>query len=329
MNPQTEKPAVPYDFRAASWQLGAPQGFEIPEMSCGRACDDLTWVMVTAHDVEAASQMLIDRFDFHPLAVEDSLSGKERPHLHEAHDHLFLSAPAVDGNGGRVRYDEIGVFISERLILTVTTRPVPVVTDWFERWTRSPSTVGDSPALMLHALLDAIIDQYFPALDGVEHQAEAIETVLIRGHEASVKDIMRLKRRLLEMRRQLSPFRDIMNGLLRRDLTLLAPSARPYFQDLYDHTLRLLESIDLNRDILTTLFDAHLATVSNRLNAVMRTMTVIATVLMSAAFFTGLYGMNFKGMPELDWAFGYPMVWLAILLTAAVELWIFKKKGWM
>ena len=325
----TEQSQSPYELRAASWQLGAPLAFEIPEGTCSRTCQDLTWVRVVAHDVEAAATMLIERFGFHPLAIEDALSGKERPHLHEEPDHLFLSAPAVNDHAGKFRYDEVGVFVAERLIVTVTTRKVPVVLDWYERWIRSPATVGDSPALMLHALLDAIIDDYFPALDRIESQAEGIETVLIRGKEASVKDIMRLKRRLLEMRRQLSPFRDIMNGLLRRDLTLVGPSSRPYYQDLYDHTLRILESIDLNRDILTTLFDAHLATVSNRLNEVMRTMTIIATVLMTAAFFTGLYGMNFKHMPELDWAFGYPAVLLAILLSVGIELWVFRKKGWM
>ena len=320
---------APYELRAASWQLGAPVAFDVPEESCGRGCQDLTWVMIVAHDVEAASRMLIERYDFHPLAAEDALSGKERPHLHEASDHLFLSAPAIGDHSGRFRYDEVGVFVAEKLVVTVTTLKVPVVIAWFERWARSPATVGDCPALILHALLDAIIDDYFPALDTIEHQAESIETVLIKGKEASVKDIMRLKRRLLEMRRQLSPFRAIMNGLLRRDLMLIGPSARPYFQDLYDHTLRILESIDLNRDILTTLFDAHLATVSNRLNEVMRTMTMVATVLMTAAFFTGLYGMNFKHMPELEWVFGYPAVWLVILLSVGGELWVFRKKGWM
>jgi magnesium transporter len=123
--------------------------------------------------------------------------------------------------------------------------------------------------------------------------------------------------------------RDICNGLLRRESAMVSHESMPYFQDIYDHTLRIIEVVDMERDILSAVMDAHLSIQSNMLNQVMRSMTVIATLLMTGAFIAGVYGMNFDFMPELHWKYGYAGAWVAMILSGAIEIWIFKKKGWI
>ncbi len=322
----------PYELEAARWSDGAADAAPIAEDECVREVSrtqELTWVNIVAHDGEAAARLLAERFGFHKLEIEDALSSAERPHLHESEDHLFLSAPAVRLEGSKVFYAEVGFFIAPSLLVTVCRQRTAVIETWFGRWKQHAPSFGQHVAFLLHALLDAIVDEYLPAMDALEEQAERLESSIFKGRPVEVKELLRLKRRLLEMRRQLSPFRDIVNGLLRRDLTLIPDQAKPYYQDVYDHTLRVLESLDLNREIVASLLDAHLANVNNRLNEVMRLLTVIATILMTLALFTGWYGMNFKHMPELDWPWAYPGLLALMAGVVVLELWLFRRKGWL
>ena len=190
--------------------------------------------------------------------------------------------------------------------------------------------VGPGVGGLLYTLLDALVDGYFPVIDDLAERVEVVEASIFQARgEDHLADVFALKKELLNLRRTLSPERDVLNVLLRRDVPLFGSDILVYFQDVYDHTIRVLDSVDLYRDQLSGLLDAHLSIVSNRLNETMKRMTALATILMTLALVSGIYGMNFRIMPELDWQYGYAYA-LSLMLTLGVGLFvIFNRIGWL
>lgn len=314
--------------RICTWRKGAPQP-EMVDTLEEIPAGSLSWVHVEAGDTPESRKLLIDRLGFHELEVEDALSAGERAHLHEGPDHLFFTIPAIQMQEQRMAFVEVGFQLKKDRLVTVATEPVSVLDEILKRsQTRNGQYTGATSRLLFY-LVDAIIDAYYPAMDKLEDRADTLESEVFVGRVVPIKDLLRVKRRLLEIRRSLTPVRDILNGLLRHDMTLIANADRVYFQDIYDHVLRVLEHVDLSRDVLASVLEANLATVSNRLNEVMRVLTVASVILMSAALIAGIYGMNFRFMPELRWPLGYPLVLGSMAVIAAFELWVFKKKGWL
>jgi magnesium transporter len=183
---------------------------------------------------------------------------------------------------------------------------------------------------ILYALLDAAVVCYFPELDGISDRLDSLEDRVLEGEadREILADILHLKRRLLELRRVLAPMRDVANTLLRRDLEIVDASSAPYYQDLYDHLVRVLDQVDIYRDLLAAVLDARLTVASNSLNAIMKRLTAFTVVLMVPTLIAGIYGMNFDLMPELRWPFGYPLA-LAVMAAAVVtSVTYFRRKGW-
>lgn len=290
---------------------------------------DILWIDIVATNGNS-KQLLEDEFGFHPLLVEDALSPHERPTLSTEEDGLiFFVAPGVQKVGDCEEYVEIAFFIRDTALVTVSTTPLRCMDRWFQESARRAHSRHDNVIDIAHSIVDMIVDDYYPVIDGMSDEIDAMEDSIYLGQRVEISDTLALKRRLLEMRRRIGPLRDILNGLLRRDRALIPESSFVYFQDVYDHTLRIIEVIDMERDILAAVMDAHLSIQSNRLNRIMQNMTIISTLLMTAALVAGVYGMNFKWMPELDWHYGYPFAGLTMFVLCAIEIWIFKKKGWM
>ncbi|MCC7433286.1 MAG: magnesium/cobalt transporter CorA [Methanoregulaceae archaeon] len=289
---------------------------------------EFAWLHIQAEDVAATRTYLEQEFGFHPLEVEDALSANERPTLRLDDDDLFLVAPAVILGKSVERYVEIAFFVNASGLVTVATDHVPFLEHLLDRCAARPEPNGDSVRLM-HSLLDEIVDGYFPAVDMFGDIIDALEDDIYLGRKVAITEALALKRRLLEMRRHLTPLRDILNGMLRRDVPFIDANDQMYYQDVYDHTLRIVEDIDMERDILSSVLDAQVSVTSNSLNEVMRTLTVVSTVLMTAAFVSGIYGMNFQRMPELHWAWGYPFALLLMVLFGGLEIWYFRRRGWI
>jgi magnesium transporter len=286
------------------------------------------WLHIVYRDKEAVATYL-ESLGFHPLAVEDAINDSERPTLHEYEDHLFLSASKVTSEGDVERFTEIGFFATKSSLVTVAPEAIPLIESWFARWKKSPDRFGNPPIDLMHSVMDAIVDEYYVIVDKMEDEVDGIIDDIYRGEDTQLKGLLKLKRRLIDLRRHVTPMRDIVNGLLRRDVVLIPASARAYFQDIYDHTLRVAELADINRETLTSALEVHLSTVSNNLNAVMKKMTVISTVLMSGALIAGIYGMNFKHMPELSWFWGYPFALLLMLVSGLGIIGLFRWKKWL
>jgi len=282
---------------------------------------------INASDRAKAAEYLVGELGFDELAVEDALSPNERPAMFEYKTNLFLVVPSISHHDGEETFGEIAVFLGQNYLVAVAYEPVPVLDGWFNRLSQA-GRPAESLAFDLHMLLDAVVDGFFPVCDEVEEIVDGLEESVFAGDENIVPDALRLKRRLLSLRQRITPIRDVVNGLLRRDVAFIPKEVLPYLQDVYDHTLRVAEIVDVNRDIIAGVLDAHLAQVSNSLNISMRVLTVMATFLMTASLVAGIYGMNFKYMPELSQTWGYPFAYALMGALALAEWVYFKRKGW-
>lgn len=223
----------------------------------------------------------------------------------------------------------IAVYVTPHAIATVCKSPVPILDELFDAWSADPGEHGLTASRLLYSILDLCLDSFFPVVDELHDRIDELEDRVFAQDRNHSEEAIRIKKQLLTVRKNVSPMRENINSLIRLGQPHLHSADLPEYQDLYNHSLRLSENIDLGRDMVGGLMDVQLSITSNRLNEIMRTLTVISTVLMSSALIAGIYGMNFKHMPELDWRWGYPM---SIGLMAAsgygIYLW-FKKMGFV
>ena len=288
------------------------------------------WVDVVVREHDAGQELLERKMGFHELAVEDALSDRERPALQEFDDTVFLVVPApVRKDKNDERYVEIGFFLTDHALVTVSREEVPIVDDIYDRWKTRPGRLAHSPANLMHAIVDRAVDGYFDVIDDIEDRVEELSDTLFEGREGKLEEIVALRKRLAKLRKVVSPVRDVLNSLLRHDLKQLPDESRRYFQDVMDHALRIAETVDTLRDALASMVDIHLSNVSNNLNQVLKKMTVLATVLATMTLVAGIYGMNFDHMPELHWRYGYPFSLVLMFGLGGGVVLVFKRIRWI
>jgi magnesium transporter len=237
----------------------------------------------------------------------------------------------VDGDGS-VNTQELRIFVGKHYLLTVHDDPIPALDEAERRWKRNEQQAEWGAGILLYSLLDSIVDQYFPTLDALVERAEDLDERIFasrRRERGITYELLSLKRAFLELRRIISPERDVLNVLTNRDSPVFNQHTLVYFRDVYDHIARVSDTLDLYRDQLTSTMDASLAIASNDLNVVMRTLTSVTIILMSASLIAGIYGMNFVNIPELHWGFGY-LYALALMAAVSLALWYyFKRVHWL
>lgn len=297
----------------------------------------VTWVNVEGlGDIETLRQ-LGSIFDLHGLALEDVLSRHERPKVEEYGQHLFL-VTRMAMPGLPVRTEQLSIFIGERFVLTFQEgAPGDSLEPVRKRIREGVSRLGAFGSdYLAYSLVDAIIDAYFPHLDALSDQVEVLEEeVLERPSKACVSKIHEVKRDLISIRRAVSPLREVINALRRDVAGPMTDNTRVYLRDCYDHVVHILELVETYRDVVGGLLDVYLSSVSNRTNEIMKVLTIIATVFIPLTFVAGVYGMNFDtrvsplNMPELGWYWGYPAFLIAIAAIAAIEIFVFWKRGWL
>ena len=287
--------------------------------------------IVAVAPTEADWNTLLACFDLHPLSVEDARSKHKRSKLDHYKDHLYISIPAVAGTESRPddTTTPISVFVGHHLTLVVCEQNTSAVDGVISRFTQEGRLITASENILYH-LIDTVVDEYFPMLDLLDNAIDDLEVLaLTPGSSVVIADTVKVKRLLITLRQTVSPIRDVVNRLLRINDTGLVPADHMmYYQDAYDHTLRIVEQIDLHRDLLGGVVDVILSQTSNQLNTQMKTMTAISTVLMVCALIASVYGMNFTDMPELKWPFGY-VYCLGLMLFCSVALVLyFKRLRW-
>lgn len=274
-------------------------------------------------------------FGLHALALEDVVNTHQRPKVEEYDDHLFLIARMLDQLDG-TQTDQTSMFLGRDFLITFQERSGDCFDPVRDRIRRAKGRMRQSgPDYLCHALLDAIVDFYFPALERYGDVLEDAEVrVIEQPHSGHVGELHAIKRDLLMLRRAIWPHREMINALIRDEHPLFAQETRPFLRDCYDHTVQLMDIVATYREIASGLIDIYISSTSARLNEVMKVLTIIATIFMPLSFIASLYGMNFDrqspwNMPELGWPYGYLFALALMLASAGGFLWYFWRAGWL
>jgi len=295
-----------------------------------------TWLNVDGIHEVPLIEKLGKLYHLHPLLLEDVVNTEHKPKL-ELYDtgHLFLTLKMlhVDSESPiSISSEHVSFVLGKNYVLSFQEELTSDIFTTVEN--RLEASVGktrrNGPDYLLFALMDVVVDNYFIVLEKLGDALDATEDQVIRGvQELSLKDMYALKRELTLARRQIWPLRDMVNQLIREDNMQISKEAIPYYRDLYDHIMQVLDTIDSYRELVASLVDVHLSTISNRMNQVMKTLTIFSAVFMPLTFIVGVYGMNFEFMPELKEPYGYYYVWGLMVAVTIGMIFYFKTKKWM
>lgn len=271
---------------------------------------------------------LAEEFGFHYLSIEDCRNEHQRPKVEEYPGYYFvvLYESELAGPHDRLELRELNIFLGKNYLVTVHSRPIRAIETakrlWHEWGDRSELGAG----LLAYLLIDAIVDDYLPLLDLISEQMDDLEDSIFGEWRAEViEEIFIVKKKLLFLRRAVTPLRDVFNTLLRREQPIFPREIHVYFQDVYDHLIRVADTIDTLRDMLSSTMDAYLSVSGNRMNKIMKRLTSISTILMSVTLIAGIYGMNFVFLPELRWRYGYVYALLS-MVGVGLALYVYLKK---
>lgn len=293
----------------------------------------VTWVMIEGLADTGLIHDLGQAFDVHPLVLEDILNTNQRPKLDEYEDYLYLVFKRFEilEDEFTVGQEQISILLFKNLLFTFKEKRdqlfEPVITRLKAEKGRVRTHTVDNLA---YIVLDTVVDGYFALQDSLDLFADDIEEKLFEqpGPELLAR-IQRVKRELIFVRKSLSPLREMLASLERSDSELITEKTHLYLRDVYDHAIRVIESVDSYRDLITGMLEIYLSSVSNRLNEIMKVLTVFSTIFIPLTFITGIYGMNFENMPELKWPWAYPLLWGVFLSIPITLLIYFRKKKWL
>lgn len=294
----------------------------------------VTWINVDGVSQVEVLQHFGECFKIHPLVLEDILATDQRPKAEDYAEYLYvvLKMLRLDERTGELQAEQVSIVLGENYLISFQEG---LEGDVFEPVrVRLKNDKGrlrlTGPDYLLHALLDLIVDNYFLILEKISERMEALEDELIANpSDATVQAIYRMKREMLFLHKAVWPLREVVGRLQRRDSPLILEQNLIYLRDLYDHTVQVVDTLETMRDMLSGMLDIYLTSISNRLNEVMKVLTIIATIFMPLSFIVGLYGMNFKYMPELEWHYGYPAVLVLMAGILIGMLRYFRKKRWI
>jgi len=293
----------------------------------------VTWINVSGvHEVEVIEKMG-DHFGVHPLVQEDIAHTSQRPKLEDYEDYLYMVVHMITWpeDAARPVAEQVSLILLRNCVITFQEREGDVFEPIRERIRQHKGRVRRMGAdYLFYTLLDAIVDSYFAVLSRTSDLVEAAEfDVMDVPTSRTLRAIQELKRDVLFLRRSVWPLRDATGSLERTESPLVVKSTRAFLRDLYDHTVQLIDTVETLRDVVSGLFDIYLSSVSNRMNEVMKVLTIIATIFIPITFVAGVYGMNFERMPELKWPYGYPAV-LAVMAVMTLGMIVyFRKKEWL
>lgn len=292
----------------------------------------LVWVDLDQPTAEEA-RVLTDVFKFHELAVEDAISEIHHPKVESYGDYLYLILHGVDFKAREHRFQtqDVDFFLGPSYLVTVHPGVSRSIGKVSEICTRNARVLLEGPAALLHRIVDTMIDNYRPEVDELNERLDKLESEVFRRPNVGLgRQILNFKRDVASLRRVVLPQRDVVGRLARREFPIISEAMSYRFRDVYDHLVRLADEGTLFHDRVTSLMEAHLSTLSNQLNAVMKVLTVIATIFMPLTVLTGLYGMNVElpRFPGSDWA-QFWWVFAIMLGISAVMLWVFRRKNWI
>jgi magnesium transporter len=292
--------------------------------------DCFVWVALReASDAELAEMR--EEFDLHPLAVEDAGKGHQRPKVEEYGDSLFVVIQTIEPEGDNLRVGEVGVFVGPNYVLSVRQRSERGFADVRTRCEREPDLLRHGSGYVLYALLDAVVDRYFPLIDALEAELERIEGQILTGAaaRAQIEALYGIKQKLVTLKHAVGPLLEASSKLYGGRVPQVCAGMGEYFRDVYDHLARLNQSIDGIRDMVTTALTVHLSLATMQENETTKRLAAYGALIAVPTMIAGLYGMNFENMPELRWHLGYPVVLLSMVAIDLYLFYRFRKTGWL
>jgi len=291
------------------------------------------WINVDGLDRVDIIEKLGGYFNIHPLTLEDVLNTGQRPKTEDYDSYIYtvLKMMLLDTEREEISIDQVSIIIGPNYILSFQERQGDVFYPVRERFKNPASRLRKSGVdYLAYSLIDAVVDNYFLILEHFGEEIESLEEgLVIQPRPETLTTIQKYKRDMIILRKAVWPLRELINGLQRVESDLIKESTNVYLRDIYDHTIQVIDSVEELRDILSSMVDIYLSSISYRMNDVMKVLTVIATIFIPLTFIAGVYGMNFKYMPELEWRWGYPVVMLGMTFIGVSMFAYFKKRRWV
>jgi magnesium transporter len=292
--------------------------------------DCFVWVALRdASDEEM--RLMQDEFGLHELAVEDAQHGNQRPKIEEYGDSLFAVIHTVEMNEGKPSMGELNLYVGPNYVLSVRNRCQQNFLGVRARCEREPHLLQQGSAFVFYALMDAVVDRYFPVVDALESELEMVEEQIFSAGSKrdSIERLYQLKRKVMQLKHAVAPLMDAVAKLSGGRVPALCSNTQEYFRDVYDHLSRLNTTIDTIRDTISTAIQVNLSMVAIDESEVNKRLAAWAAIFAVATAFAGIWGMNFKSMPELEWKYGYPMAIAVMICTCAYLYRRFRKAGWL
>ena len=296
-----------------------------------REKDKFVWIGL--HDpTEEVLSRVQDEFDLHDLAIEDAHSAHQRPKIEVYGDSIFVVLRTAQMNTDRhIDFGETHFFVGVNFIVSIRHGSSVTYTEVRKRCESMPEILGKGQGFVLYAVMDFIVDRYFPVVHELEMELQKLEDKIFKEKPSrdTTEQIYQLKRELLDVKRAVSPLIDICNRLMRFDIKCISKDTQPYFQDIYDHAIRINEMVDNTRELLNTALEANFSLISISQNDTSKKFAGWAAIIAVPTMVAGFYGMNFKFMPELNWYYGYYAVIILTILACSLLYYFFKRSGWL
>jgi len=293
----------------------------------------VTWLDIDGVHQNEVLETVGAHAGLHPLVIEDIHNTYQRPKVEDYEDYLYIVLKMIswDGDSTEIQAEQVSLILGQNYVLSFKEDPGDIFDSIRTRLREGKGRLRKLGAdYLAYSLLDQVVDHYFLVLENLGEKIEDLEEKLVTNPDAStLQTIHHLKRELIFLRKSVWPLREAISSLERGESPLFQPETLVYLRDVYDHTIQVIDTIETFRDMVSGMLDIYLSSVSNRLNEVMKVLTIIATIFIPLTFITGIYGMNFTNMPELQWPWGYFMVWGVMLITFIGMLIFFKRKKWL
>ncbi len=293
----------------------------------------ITWINVDGlHDVEVIKK-LGNCYDIHPLVLEDIVNTDQRPKMEDFEKYIFfvLKMLYIDDKTHEINSEQVSLIIGQNYVISFQEKIGDVFNSVRERIRTGKGRIRKMGAdYLAYALIDAIVDNYFLILENIGEKVENIEQDVVSNPKPDIlQQIYNLKREMIYLRKSVWPLREVINNLLRDESKLIKKETHIYLRDLYDHTIQVIDTIETFRDMISGMLDIYMSSVSNKMNEVMKVLTIFAAIFIPLTFIAGIYGMNFQYMPELSIPWAYPIVWIIIITLSISLLAYFKHKKWI
>ncbi len=292
-----------------------------------------TWINIDGLHETDVIEKIGKHFNLHPLILEDILNTDQRPKMDDHDEYLFLTLKMLtyEEEEGQLKVESISLVLGPNYLLSFQEGEGDVFEPVRERIRKAKGKLRQrGPDYLAYALTDAIVDNYFVVLEKISDEVGSLEAELTTNPSPqTLQTIHELKRELIFLRKSVWPLREVTGALERGEVELIQDKTTVFLRDVYDHTVQVIDTVETLRDMVSGMLDVYLSSVSNRMNEVMKVLTIIATIFIPLTFIAGIYGMNFKYMPELGWKWSYPLLWLLMVGLLVFMLLYFRRKKWL